>query len=78
MGKEFFFSSTSRPDLGPTQPSNQWVRGVERTQRYADHPPPSSAEVKNVLSFTFTPIPPSVLLAWCLSTRKTLPLALDF
>jgi hypothetical protein len=42
QGQEFFLLSTSsRPVLGPTQP------GVKRPGREADHPPLSSAEVKN-------------------------------
>jgi hypothetical protein len=44
------FSHTSRPALGPTQPPVQWIPGfflgVKRPGRGADHPPPSSAEVK--------------------------------
>jgi hypothetical protein len=40
----------SRPVLGPTQPPVQWVPGhsrwVKRPGRGVDHPPPSSAEVK--------------------------------
>jgi len=40
----------SRPALRPTQPPTQWVtvlsRGVKRSGRGVDHPPPSSAEVK--------------------------------
>jgi hypothetical protein len=50
------FSTASRPALGPIQ----WVPGtvslgVKRPRRKADHPPPSSAEVKNASSYTFTP-----------------------
>jgi hypothetical protein len=45
-------STTSRPNLGLTQPPIQWVPGalspgVKRPGREADHSPPSSAEVKN-------------------------------
>jgi hypothetical protein len=44
------FSHTSRPALGPTQRPVQWAPGlspgVKRPRRGADHPPPSSAEVK--------------------------------
>jgi hypothetical protein len=54
----FLFITTSRPALGPTQPV-QWVPGalslgVKRPGR-EDHSPPSSAEVKNARSYTFTP-----------------------
>jgi hypothetical protein len=46
--------------LGPTQPPIQWVPGalslgVKRPGREADHSLPSSAEVKNVWSYTSTP-----------------------
>ena len=44
------FLHPSRPALGPTKPTIQWVaglsRGVKRPGRGVDHPPPSSAEVK--------------------------------
>jgi hypothetical protein len=45
---------------GPTQPPLQWVPGalslgVKRPECEADHSPPSSAEVKNVRSYTSTP-----------------------
>ena len=44
------FPHPSRPALGPTKPPIQWVpvpsRGVKRPGRGVDHPPPSSAEVK--------------------------------
>jgi len=44
----FLFDMTSRPVLGPTQPSIQWVLGVlslglKRPEREADHSPLSSA-----------------------------------
>jgi hypothetical protein len=47
----FLFSTASKTALGPTQPPIQWVGGaltlgVKRPGREADHPPPSSAEVK--------------------------------
>jgi hypothetical protein len=56
--------SVSRPALGPTQPPIQWVSGgsflgVKRPGREADHPPPYSAELKNVWSYTS--IPPLIL-----------------
>jgi hypothetical protein len=40
------FPHTTRPALGPTQPPIQWVPGVKRPGRGVDHPPPSSAELK--------------------------------
>jgi hypothetical protein len=47
----FFFSKSSRPALGSTQPPIQCVpravsSGVKRPGREADHSPPTSAEVK--------------------------------
>jgi hypothetical protein len=42
--------------MGPTQPIIQWILkglspGVKRLGHKADHPPSSSAEVKNALHF---------------------------
>jgi len=56
----FLFTTASRPALGPTQPPIQWVPGalslgLKLPGREADHSPPSSAEVKNVWSYTSTP-----------------------
>jgi hypothetical protein len=53
----FLFTTASRTALGPTQPPTQRVPGalslrVKRPGREADHSPPSSAEVKNVWSYT--------------------------
>jgi hypothetical protein len=50
-GKIFLFTA-SRPALGPTQPSIQWVPvalspGVKLSAGETDHSPPTSAEVKN-------------------------------
>jgi hypothetical protein len=58
-GKNFLFSSSSRPVLGPTQPTIQWILGalspgVKRPGREADHSPPSP-EVKNTCIYTSTP-----------------------
>jgi hypothetical protein len=44
--KNYLFSTSSIPDLGPTQPSIQWVPGIKRQGREADHSSPTSAEVK--------------------------------
>jgi hypothetical protein len=51
------FSNASITARGPTQPPQQWVPealypGVKQPGREADHPPPPTAEVKNVWSFT--------------------------
>jgi hypothetical protein len=58
--KNFLFSTSSRPALGPTQPLIQWVLGVlslgvKRQGCEADHSPPSSAEVKKMWIYTSTP-----------------------
>jgi hypothetical protein len=47
----FLFTTTSKKALGPIQPPIQWITGVlslgvKQSGREADHPPPSSAEVK--------------------------------
>jgi hypothetical protein len=56
----FIFTTASRPALGTNQPPIQWVPGAfylgaKRPSREADHPPPSSAEVKKACSYTSTP-----------------------
>jgi hypothetical protein len=58
--KNFLFSTSSRPALGPTQPPIQWVPGalspgVKRQGREADHSPPPSSEVKKMWMYTSTP-----------------------
>jgi hypothetical protein len=65
-GKNFHFSMSSRPVLGPTQLPIQWVPGalylgVKRPGREADQSPPASAEVKKIWINTSTP--PYVLMA---------------
>jgi hypothetical protein len=60
-GKIFHFSTSSRPNLGPTQPPIQWVPGVKRPEREADHSPPTSAEVK--IMWIYKPTPPYVFMA---------------
>jgi hypothetical protein len=64
----FLFTAVSRPALGPTLPTIQWVPGalslwVKRPGREADHSPPSSNEVKNASSYTS--IPQYTFIAWC-------------
>jgi hypothetical protein len=56
----FLFTTAFRTALEPTQPPIQWVPWalslcVKRPGRKADHSPPSSAEVKNAWSYTYTP-----------------------
>jgi hypothetical protein len=51
--KNFHFSISSTPALGPAQPLIQWVAGalspgVKNLQREADHSAPTSAEVKKM------------------------------
>jgi hypothetical protein len=71
----FLFTTVSRPAVGPAKPPG--YLGVKRPGRKADHSPPSSAEVKNALSYTSTP--QYVFKVWCLVKHRdkftcTLPL----
>jgi hypothetical protein len=55
----FLFTTMSKMALEPTQPPIKWVPGalsleVKRPGREADHSPSSSAEIKNVWSYTST------------------------
>jgi len=54
------FPHSSRPAVGPTQPPIQWVPGlfprVKRPGRGADHPPSSSAEVKERVAILLLPL----------------------
>jgi hypothetical protein len=79
----FLLATASRPALGPTQPRIICILGafsseVKRPGCEADHPPPSSAEVKNAWHYTSTPT--YVLMAWCLikSTGTALSLTLPY
>jgi hypothetical protein len=49
------FSTSPRPELGPTQLPIQWLPAVKRPGREADHSPPTSAEVKKMWIYTATP-----------------------
>jgi hypothetical protein len=56
----FLFTTASRPALVPTQPPIPWVPGpfflgIKRPRREADHPPPSSADVKDMCGYSSTP-----------------------
>ena len=58
------FSKPSRPALGPTQPPIQWIPGlfpgVKRPGRGVDHPPSSSARVKEKVElYLYSPSGPS-------------------
>jgi hypothetical protein len=46
--KNFHFSISSRPALGPTQPPIQRVPGANRQRHAADHSTPTNAEVKKL------------------------------
>jgi hypothetical protein len=67
--KNFLFSTSSRPALGPTQLPIQWVPealspGVKRPGREADHSPNTSAKVKKMWIYTSTL--PYALMVKCL------------
>jgi hypothetical protein len=58
--KNFNFSLSSRSALGPTKPPIEWelgavYPGVKPWGRNADHSPPTTAEVKKMYIYTFTP-----------------------
>jgi hypothetical protein len=73
-GRDFFlFATTSRPVLGPTQPTIQWVPGtlspaVKWPGREADRSPPSSAEIVNAWRYSLHGVVSTayVLMAWYL------------
>jgi hypothetical protein len=56
--KNFFFSNSSRPALGPTQPPSMGTGGsfprVKQPEREADHSLPTSTEVKKMWIYTAT------------------------
>jgi hypothetical protein len=56
---DFFFVTTSKPILGPTQPPIQWVPGaltprIKWPERESDNSPPFTVEI-NAWSYAFTP-----------------------
>jgi hypothetical protein len=59
--KNFLFSISSRPALGPTQPPIQWVPGVKRPGLDADQSPPVNAKVKKKCG-SIHPLPN---MPWC-------------
>ena len=62
LGRDFLHPSI--PSLGPKQPPVQWVRGIFFGGKAAggNHPPPSSAEVKERVELYFcSPSGPSCL-----------------
>jgi hypothetical protein len=72
----FLLAAMSRPALGPTHSTVQWVPmalslGVKKPGHEADHSPPSSAKVKNAWSYTSTP--QVYLHGLVLKHRTTLP-----
>jgi hypothetical protein len=52
-----FFASPPRPERlwGPTSLLSKGYQGIKRPGLVVDHPPPSSAEVKNAWSYSSTP-----------------------
>jgi hypothetical protein len=72
--KNFLFSTSSRPAVGSTQPPIQWVPGVKRSGREADHSSPGSAEVKkNVDLYNHS----SIRLHGIVETTLPLPITFD-
>jgi hypothetical protein len=55
------FSTAFKPVLGLTQPPIQWIPGIKRPGREADHSPPTSAGVRN--TWIYTSIPPHVFMS---------------
>jgi hypothetical protein len=60
QGWDCFWAATSRSGLQSTPPTTQWVPrdlylGIKRPGCEGDHSPPSTAEVKDALSYTSTP-----------------------
>jgi hypothetical protein len=60
MVKNFLISISSIPVVGHAQPPIQWVlvalsKGVKQPRHEADHSPSTSAKVKKMWIYTFTP-----------------------
>jgi hypothetical protein len=53
-GSIFLLPTSSRPSLGPTQPSIQWVLGVKQPGRQLTTHPQIFSEVKNARIYTAT------------------------
>jgi hypothetical protein len=66
----FLFITTFRMALGPTQPSIQWVPRDLSLGHEADHPPPSSAKVKEFVELDFQS-PQFAFMAWCSVKKNT-------
>jgi hypothetical protein len=69
----FLFTTMSRMVLGPTQAPIKWAPGAlslgeKQPGHEADHSPQSSAEVKNVWSYTS--IPQCIFMVWYLVKHK--------
>jgi hypothetical protein len=65
----FLFTTVSSTDLGPTQPTIQWVPGafsvgVKRPGRETDHSPPSRSRSR--MRGAIPPLHQYVFMAWCL------------
>ena len=68
------FPQPYTPALRPTQPPIQWVPGIKRPERGFDHPPPSSAEVKErVELYFYSTSGPSWPVLWWTSTIPVSP-----
>jgi hypothetical protein len=59
-----FFYPVGTTDSFAGNKAIQWVPGIKRPRREADHSPLSSDEVK--YAWNYTSISPSVFMAWCL------------
>jgi hypothetical protein len=69
-------SPVSRLALGLTQPPIQWVPGVKRPGREADHSPPSSTQIKNGKAIPPLPYMSSWHSAWLIKHRDSLMISM--